>query len=70
MAPTISSGLAALPMGMVGRISFISSGLPVMSEENFVSVRPGSRALTRILSDASSLAKDFVMPTTPALVIE
>jgi hypothetical protein len=70
-APAISSGLAILPMGIPGRMSFsMICSFFVMTEENFVSVMPGSTALTRMLKGASSLAQDLVMEMTPALVSE
>src|SRR5689334_15792709 len=34
-----------------------------------VSVKPGRRALTRMLWGAKSTAADFVMPTTPCFVV-
>ena len=58
------------PSGICASAGFRIASFLVSADANFVSVRPGSTAFTRIFHGAHSLANDCVMLITAALVIE
>ena len=68
--PAISSGSAWRFIGMVAMAALCIFSLSNKAPANLVLVKPGNKALQRILNCAHSLANDLVILITAAFVIE